>query len=138
LPVKFSGYSNGTSGAKFDQLSDEIKSSNAQHHLARLASSVTLISSESDASAAYYIGVENDHYKLLDTANQPIHHFPSSTDPKDFLHSLWHLARFNMCRGLKNLNVPYSMVGKFTFELEVAGEPGKNVVLGFSYDLAFY
>ncbi|KAF8541804.1 caspase domain-containing protein [Trichophaea hybrida] len=122
LPVKFSGYFSGTSRCKFDQLREEIKSCNVQHHLARLASCVTLVS-ESDRGAAYHIGVENDHYKLLDTADRPIRHFPSSMDPKDFLHSLWHLARFKMCRGLKNTNVPKNLIGKFTFELEVAGEP---------------
>jgi hypothetical protein len=130
LTVKLSGSSNDTNGEKFAQLRTEISSRNAQQPLTRLASSVRVIS-DTDGNADYHIEVENGHYQLLNTENEFIGHFPSSTDSVLFLRNLEHLARFEMCRKLENPNVPQSLNGKFNFTLEVAGKTGKDSAPGF-------
>jgi hypothetical protein len=129
LAVRFSRHLNGTEEDKFNQLEKEIESGNKQYHLVRLAPFVNVISGLEE-SVDYHIEVGNCQYKLLNTANNPIGHFPSSTDPEPFLRDIWHLARFEMCRNLKNLNVP-EYLNKFSFTLEAAGL-GNNFTLDFN------
>jgi hypothetical protein len=129
LAVTFQRRLNSSDGDMFRQLEKEIRFGNAQNLSATLASAVRMVSL-TDTRAAYHIGVENHQYNLLNTANRPIRHFPSSTDPKQFLRSLCHLARFEKCRSLENLNVPRNLKGKFSFVAEAEGLC-KNSVLDF-------
>jgi len=126
LAVRFLRHLNGTEENKFNQLEKAIESGNKQ---CRLAPFVNVVSGLEE-SVDYHIGVRNYQYKLLNTANNPIGHFPSSTDPEPFLRNIWHLARFEMCRNLKNLNVP-EYLNKFSFTLE-ADELGNNFTLDFN------
>ncbi|KAF8252036.1 hypothetical protein K440DRAFT_636218 [Wilcoxina mikolae CBS 423.85] len=108
-------------GVKFMQLKTEISSRPAQSPLERVVSGVKVVP-YSDDSADYHVKVENDQYKLLNTKNQSIRHFPSSNDPVLFHYNLGHLSKFEMFRTLENANVPQSLKGKFKFTLKAVGE----------------
>ncbi|KAH8150929.1 uncharacterized protein LAJ45_05111 [Morchella importuna] len=112
LAVKlFPGTSTPTGKGLFNKLEEELRR-NAQD------SPVQLIS-DSESTAKYHIGVDfSNNFTLLDTSNEPISNFPQSTNPKQFLHNLRHLARYEMFRELKNLSEPDSLKEKYFFEIE--------------------
>ncbi|KAF8535366.1 hypothetical protein BDD12DRAFT_893131 [Trichophaea hybrida] len=53
-----------------------------------------------DRTACYHIRFDNDKFEHLNTSKEPVGKFPSSTNPKSFLRSLNHLARYE---GIKEL-----------------------------------
>jgi hypothetical protein len=119
LAVRFSKCLNSIEGDMFDQLKKAIDSGNIQDRSARLDPFVKVVSGPEE-STAYHVGVDNSKYMLLNTSNKPINHFPSSANPKLFLRNIWHLAKFEFFRGLKNSDVP-DYLKNFSFILEAHG-----------------
>jgi hypothetical protein len=108
---------------KFTQLQDKIAQQRAGSSDNAPSCPVKLVSGSE--TAAYHIGVDQDKYKLLNTTNQPIVNFPSSTDPTAFLCSLKHLAKYEMIRNLKNSTVAANLRKNVKFELDVQCEAPK-------------
>jgi hypothetical protein len=120
--VKLLEPSMSTEKDMFDRLKTETESSK------NLYSPVKLIPGSS-GNAAYHIRVDNDQYRLLNTANEPIRGFPSSALPELFFNYLEHLAQYEILRDLQSPNeMSEEMITKFKFELEVEGS-GKSSAL---------
>ncbi|KAF8454698.1 caspase domain-containing protein [Kalaharituber pfeilii] len=111
LPVKFldDRSSNSTGRFQLNRLQDEINRSSQDCPVE--------VISEAETQAKYHISVDiSNNFKLFNSTNKPIRNFPQLNDPKSFIHSLIHLARYDFLLGLTHS--AQSLKGKFSFEVD--------------------